>query len=540
MVQDGAARVAPPERLPGETLSDEVVSGEVLSDEVPSGEVPSGEVLLAVRGVSKSFGPTRALQAVSIEGRAGSVHAVLGENGAGKSTLMKVMAGVLAPDEGEVVLRGAAVRFRDPAAARDAGISTIFQEFCLLPNLSIAENLFLGREREDGRTLGRTEMRERVAAALRSLDLDLDPDMPVGALGVGDQQMVEIAKGVLGEADVFIFDEPTAALASHEVDTLFALIRRLAAGGKAIFYISHRLDEIFALCDTVTVMKDGERVVTLPTAETDHDRVVAAMVGRPLSQLFPPRAERTGRALLVAEALRGRDVPPVALSLHAGEIVGIAGLEGQGQHALMRLLAGFAPATGGTLRLGEADVTASGARARMAAGLGFVPESRKDDGLFPSLDVLANMEAAATARSGLFAWVPSARRRVDAVMGDLNVKAVSARQNVMALSGGNQQKVVLGRWLVSDTRVLLCEEPTRGVDVRAKREIYLRLRALADAGRAVLATSRELLELIGLCDRILVIRGGALVAEFAGGEADEATLLQAALPGADAPARDAA
>ena len=499
-----------------------------------------GEVLLAVRGASKSFGPTRALSDMSIEGRAGSVHAVLGENGAGKSTLMKLMAGVLAPDAGEVMLRGAPVSFRDPAAAREAGISTIFQEFALLPNLSIAENLFLGRERERGRALARSEMRDRVAGTLRALHLDLAPDMPVGTLGVGDQQMVEIAKGVLGDADVFIFDEPTAALAAHEVETLFALIRRLAADGKAVFYISHRLDEIFALCDTITVMKDGEHVVTLPTAETDHDRVVEAMVGRPLAQLFAPRAERLGETLLVAEGLRGESVPPIDLSLREGEIVGIAGLEGQGQHGLMRLLAGFAPATGGSLRLGKTDVTALDARARMAAGLGFVPESRKDDGLFPSLDILANMESAATARSGLFAWVRGRRARVDAVMDDLNVKATSARQNVMALSGGNQQKVVLGRWLVCDTRVLLCEEPTRGVDVGAKREIYLRLRELADDGRAVLVTSRELLELIGLCDRILVIRERALVAEFAGGEADEAALLQAALPGATGTARVAA
>ncbi|MEW9807881.1 sugar ABC transporter ATP-binding protein [Mesorhizobium sp. ZMM04-5] len=484
-----------------------------------------------------SFGAVQALKAMQLVGHAGKVHAVMGENGAGKSTLMKLLSGVYRPDSGTIRLNGEVMSFDHPRDAQDAGISTIFQEFSLLPNLSVAENLFLGREVENGRTLSAGAMRRRTVEALAELDLRIDPDRRVGSLSVGQQQMVEIAKGVVADASVFIFDEPTAALASHEVETLFALIRRLTARGKCVFYISHRLSEVFAICDDVTIMKDGAFVLRVPTAETTVDEVIRGMVGRPIEELFESRAEALGPILLASEALVGERAPaPLSLRIHEGEIVGIAGLEGQGQQQLMRLIAGFDPVRSGTLELAGRPIGGRTARQRMAAGIGFVPESRKDDGLFLSLDIGANMTTAAIARRPLLSWVPHLGARIADVMKRLAVKAPDAKTPVVDLSGGNQQKVVLGRWLLAGARVLLCEEPTRGVDVGAKREIYRQLREFTREGRGILVTSRELPELIGLCDRLLVIRNGAIVAEMDARDATEDELLRSALPAVESEA----
>lgn len=487
--------------------------------------------LIEVDGLSKRFGSSVALSDMRLVGLAGKVHAVVGENGAGKSTLMKILSGVHKPDAGSIRIGGVPVHFSHPRDAHRAGISTIFQEFSLLPNLSVTENLFLGRERENGRRLPRAELRARARAALSALDLSIDPDRRVGALGVGDQQMIEIAKGVIAEARIFIFDEPTAALASHEVETLFALIRRLASEQKTVFYISHRLSEVFSVCDDITVMKDGCFVTRALTGDTATEAVIAGMVGRPLEELFEPRNPDPGPALLEAEGLTSEEVPtPLTLTLHEGEIVGIAGLEGQGQQAIMRMLAGFTPATGGKLRIAGKAMQSASARARMSAGVGFVPESRKDDGLFLSLDIRANMEIAVHAGRSMAAPAANLDAPARDMMQRLAVKAASERALVSDLSGGNQQKVILGRWLIAGTRLLLCEEPTRGVDVGAKREIYARLRSFANGGAAVLITSRELPELIGLCDRIVIVREGGIVAEVPAAEASEASLLRAALP----------
>ncbi len=482
--------------------------------------------VISVSGLTKRFGATVALADMRLEGREGEIHALMGENGAGKSTLIKVLAGVHRPDAGTIRLEGRVIAPADPRAARAAGISTIFQEFSLLPNLSIEENFFLGAT-----PVPRGERRARARAALQRLGLDLDPGRAVAGLSVGQQQMLEIGKGLLAEARVFVFDEPTAALAAHEVDVLFDLIRGLAAEGKAVLYVSHRLNEVFALCDTITVMKDGAYVTTLARGETTQDAIIEAMVGRPLADFFPPRG-RPGGPLLVSSGLGGRHLAD--LTLHEGEILGVAGLEGQGQQELMRRLAGFAEAKGGSLTLGGARIEHLGARGRMARGLGFVPEDRKADGLFPSQDVHANLEIAATARRPFLGRARRLSKPVAGTIKRLGVKAASARQGVSDLSGGNQQKVVLGRWLIAGARVLLCEEPTRGVDIGAKRDIYDALRDFAAGGGGVLVTSRELTELIGLCDRIVVIRDGALVHDCPGEGATEDDLLRRALPGAAA------
>lgn len=488
---------------------------------------------IQISGLCKSFGPVRALHRMELIGLPGKAHAVVGENGAGKSTLMKILSGVVRPDSGSIMLNGRNLILHHPSDARRAGISTIFQEFSLLPNLSVSENLFLGRERENGKSLSRSERRERAAKALRRLDLAIDPDRRVGSLGVGQQQMVEIAKGVMADATIFIFDEPTAALASHEVDVLFSLISTLIHEGKTIFYVSHRLSEVFALCDDITILKDGTFVDRVPTCETNVDKVIEKMVGRPIAELFEAHASGTGPVLLQAEGYHSqRMATPVDLQIHRGEIVGIAGLEAQGQQELMRALAGFDDVRGGSLKLQDQDITNKGARQRLAFGIGFVPENRKDDGLFPSLDIAANMASARIARKRLFSWAPGNHGRIAQIMSKLAVKARDARTSVNDLSGGNQQKVVLGRWFLAGAQILLCEEPTRGVDIGAKREIYRQLRAFAREGHGILVTSRELTELIGLCDRLLVIRDGAIVDDVPAGGATEDSLLRAALPAA--------
>lgn len=468
---------------------------------------------------------------MQLTGLPGMCHAVVGENGAGKSTLMKILSGVVRPDKGRIVMDGEDLRLNHPLDARRAGVSTIFQEFSLLPNLSVAENLFLGREGDIGHAMTKTELAQRSEKALSELELNIAPDRRVGSLGVGQQQMVEITKGVLAEASVFIFDEPTAALASHEVDILFALIKRLKDDGKTIFYVSHRLAEISTLCDDITIMKDGEFVRCVPTALTNEDEVIEGMVGRPIAELFEARASSIGPVLLEAKGYQGQAMKrPVDLTVGTGEIVGVAGLEAQGQQELMRALAGFDQRRGGSLTLQGRDISDIKARQRIAAGIGLVPENRKDDGLFLSLDIADNMQSAQVARGGLFALTPSLGELTRDIMTRLAVKAPDARTPVSNLSGGNQQKVVLGRWLLAGAHVLLCEEPTRGVDIGAKREIYRQLRAFAQQGNGILVTSRELTELIGLCDRLLVIRDGGIVSDVPAEGATEDSLLRAALP----------
>jgi ribose transport system ATP-binding protein len=498
--------------------------------------------LLEVTGLTKAYAGVMCLDDVSLRGRAGSVHAVTGENGAGKSTLMKIIGGVVRPDKGSIRLRGAEVHFASPLDALRGGVSTVFQEFSLIENLTVAESLFLGHE--PSTWYGALDRGRMMRAARRVLDevgLDLDPRRFIASLTVAEQQMVEIARGVSANADVFVFDEPTAALGAEDVVKLKRLIRDLQAAGRLIFYISHRLDEIFDLCDTVTVLKDGRLVATRPVVGLDHDRLVAMMVGRNLEDYFPGAGTATSQpALRVTDLRRRNSSSPVSLAVNKGEIVGLAGLEGQGQREILRALAGAEPCAGVTMETFAAEGgvrrhdPARGVAAQVADGIVFIPEDRKKEGLYLSLAIDENMALGLYQRRGLGAVARSHGARVAEMMRMLRVKATSAAQPVGKLSGGNQQKVMLGRWLVSGARILLIEEPTRGVDVGAKAEIYAILRQfVAQDGGAILVMSREMNELIGLCDRILVIRDGGIVAGFAAGEATEESILRAAI--ADAP-----
>ena len=499
--------------------------------------------LIAMRGVCKAFGHTRAQHPVSLVGRAGTVHAITGENGAGKSTLMKLLAGVHAPDAGALLIHGQPVRLHSPAAARAAGISTVFQELTVLPNLTVAENLMLGREPTRLGWLQRGRMLAEAQAVLERIGITLDPQRPCGSLSIGEQQLVEIAKGVSTDASVFIFDEPTAPLNRAEVDKLEALIHALKAQGKLVFYISHRLDEIFRLCDTVTVLKDGQHVATEPIAALTHDRLITLMVGRPLQALFPPRAT-VPPGQDAAIALQVRSITPVAggpsasLVLRRGEIVGMGGLEGQGQREILRALAGvLRPQACDILRqgTGAADGPArpfdprEGVVRVVRQGVGLIPEDRKLEGLYLDLPIADNMWLGALRGLGLVRAAPRDPGLVARIAERLQLRAGSLAQDASELSGGNQQKVMIGRWLAAGVDTLLIEQPTRGVDVGAKAEIYNLLRAFVQQGGAVLALSSDLLELIGLCDRILVVRAGTIVGDVPADTATEESLLALAL-----------
>lgn len=490
-----------------------------------------------VRGVGKSFGETRALHQVSLAAHGGSVHAVTGENGAGKSTLMKLLAGVHAPDAGELLLDGVPLHFRSPAQARAAGIAIVFQELTVIPTLSVAENIYLGNEPVRGGRLDAKAMAAGARELLARVGVRLDVRVPCGNLSIAQQQMVEVAKGLSLDARVFIFDEPTAALNREEVERLAALIAQLKAQGKVVLYISHRLQEIFRFCDVVTVLKDGRLVDTCETAALTPDKLVALMVGRPLQALFPPRrAPRDARLCLDVQSLVLRSGSAfVLLQVHAGEIVGLAGLEGQGQRELMRTLAGvLAPAAGRVKKLRPDGVATAyepsrGASHCVAAGVGFIPEDRKGEGLYLSLPIADNLRLGVLQGRRLWQRAPEAGSALRSIYGQLQLVACGLGQEVGSLSGGNQQKVMLGRWLLAQVDLLLIEQPTRGVDIGAKAEIYKQLRRYCEQGGAVVVTSGELPELIGLADRLLVMREGELVAELPAEGATEEGVLSLAL-----------
>ena len=491
--------------------------------------------LIEMQSISKAFGSSRVLRDVTLRLRPSSVHALMGENGAGKSTLMKILAGVHRSDEGRILKDGKPLHLPSPREALAAGISTVFQELSLLPNLTIAENMFLGREPLlRGGGLDRRRMRAETVAALAELDLKLDPDQLVSTLTIAERQFVEIAHGIKADASVLILDEPTAALNAADVEVLNRSIRRLRAEGRAIVYISHRMDEIFSICDEVTVLKDGQYVDTRAIRDVTPDGLIAMMVGRELSDLFPARAASLGKPVLELSGFRTtQKARAFDLTLHQGEILGLAGLEGQGQQRIMRALIGRHTPAGGTLRLhGQAlkfPSVASGIRTMARLGLGFVPEDRKEEGLMLGLSVAANLVIGLHAEKPTFAPARSLKGVVQRMTDALRIKTASPTMPVASLSGGNQQKVLLGRYLARKVKVLVIEEPTRGVDIGAKSEIYALLRDFAQAGGAVLVTSRETVELIGLCDRLAVVHGDTVVAELPANQASEHSILAAAL-----------
>jgi rhamnose transport system ATP-binding protein len=475
--------------------------------------------LLQVRGIEKTFPGVRALSGVSFDVRAGEVHALLGENGAGKSTLIKIISGVYQPDVGSILVDGREVQFASPDDARRAGVATIYQELLLFPELSVAENIFLGHAPLAG--AGRIDwraMRVQAELLLSSLEIDdLSADEIVGALSVGNRQRVEILRALSHDARILIMDEPTAALTESDVSRLFDVVRRLKRRGVGVVYISHRLDEIFTIADRVTVLRDGAFVDARQVADTNAGELVQMMVGRRIDNLFPKVVAPVGRAVLEAKHIVRRPMTKsVSLAVRAGEIVGLAGLVGSGRSELAQTLFGITPAESGEIKLMGESVTINSPEDARSRGIAYVPEDRGVQGLVRPMSVLHNFSLAAlgSLSRGGFIDRGAERRMAEQGVRRFSVKTSTVEEIAGRLSGGNQQKIVLGKWLANSPKLLILDEPTRGIDVGAKAEIHRLMCELAGAGVAILMISSELPEVLGMSDRVLVMREGRLVAEF--------------------------
>jgi ribose transport system ATP-binding protein len=493
---------------------------------------------LELRGILKRFPGVLALNGVSLDVGAGEVHALIGENGAGKSTLIKVIAGVYQSDAGEIRIDGRPASIRNPHRAQALGISTIFQEFTLAPDMTVAENIFLGREPLRIPALSivdRREMIRRTRDVLAVLDPHIDPDAPVRHLGVAQQQMVEIAKALSLDARLIIMDEPTATLTSHEIDRLFGAIDRLKRRGVAVLYVSHRLDEVKAICDRATILRDGAYVATVPVASTTIDEMIRLMVGRDLKDKFPKIATTPGEEVLRVEQLSRRDVlHGVSFSVRHGEIVGIAGLVGSKRTETARAIFGADPVDSGRIYLHGKLVKVGTPADAIAHRIALVPEDRKRHGIFASLSVWENVVISALrqfSRKGILD-LRREKQRAQEFVSSLRIMTPDLDKRVLDLSGGNQQKVVIAKWLNTHAEVFLFDEPTRGIDVGGKIEVYRLMGELLARGAAIVMISSELPEILGLSDRILVMRDGRICGEFDRADATEEKILNCALRGA--------
>jgi ribose transport system ATP-binding protein len=502
----------------------------------PSGVADAHTNMLTVTGVSKSFPGVKSLKKVDFTAKGGEIHALVGENGAGKSTLTKIISGAYFPDEGEITLNGEKVSWTGPGDAQSAGIHVIYQELVLFPELTVAENVFINDQplTRFG-IIDYNIMARRADDVLRRLGAHIDVDQRVKHLTVADQQMVEIARAFIGSVKVLILDEPTAVISGVEVDLLFERLLALRAAGVAIIYISHRLEEIYRIADQVTVLKDGVRIGTLPVAAVDRDKLISMMVGRPLTDVFPPRAPKQPDApiLLRAENVSvGSRVKAASFSLRRGEVLGLAGLVGSGRTELAQAVFGGLPFDTGTVEIDGKVFTKTSPHTSIAEGVGLLTEDRKGEGLLMQLSIAANISAPRLSDvcRGLFIS-PNMENRIAAKeMAKFSVAAPGPQTTISGLSGGNQQKVLFSRWVRTCRRVLLLDEPTRGVDVGAKVEIYKIIRQLADEGYAILMISSELLEIVGICDRTLVMCEGVIAGELNGGAITEEAIMAMALP----------
>jgi rhamnose transport system ATP-binding protein len=482
------------------------------------------EAAVALAHITKSFTGLKVVKDVSFDVRPGEVHALLGENGAGKSTLIKIMAGLYQPDEGEIAVNGTPTKFATPRDAHVAGIATVHQELLLFPELTVAENMFLGQTPKT--KLGMLDwpaMRSRARALLDSLDSpELDIDAKVGTLSVANRQRVEIARSLSQDARVVIMDEPTAALADADVARLMDIVRRLKSRGVAIVYVSHRMPEIFALADRVTVLRDGARVGTKDIGEVDEGVLVNMMVGRVIDRLYPKKLGESGASILELREISHRSaVRDISFELRRGEILGIAGLVGSGRTELALTIFGITPATSGTILLEGKPVRIGSPEAARDLGIAYIPEDRGTQGLIRTQTIAENVALANLKKltRGLFIDAAKLLRSARQAIERFGIKARGPQQVVRELSGGNQQKVVLSKWLSTDPRILIMDEPTRGIDVGAKAEIHQLMRKLAGEGMAILMISSELPEVLGMSDRVLVMNGGKIVAGFGEGEA---------------------
>ena len=488
--------------------------------------------ILALAGVSKAFGAVRALRDVSIELYGGAVHALAGENGAGKSTLVKILAGVHRPDAGAVLLDGEPVDFHGPGDAQDAGLAVIYQEPTLFPDLSVAENIFMGRQpRARLGRIDRRAARTRAGELFARLGVELDPDRPARGLSIADQQIVEIAKALSRDARVLVMDEPTAALTGAEVERLFGVARALRGQGKALLFVSHRLEEIFALCQSVTTLRDGALIATEEVAGLTPDDLVRRMVGRELGALFPKQPTTPGDEVLsVARLTREGVFTDVSFGVRSGEIVALAGLVGAGRSEVARAVFGVDRYDAGRVEVAGTRLPVASPTAAMAAGLALVPEDRRQQGLVMDESIARNValtQLRSLRRGPLISRRLERDRAADWAI-RLRLKYTRLSDAVGVLSGGNQQKVVLAKWLATRPSVLIVDEPTRGIDVGTKAEVHRLLSELAAEGLAVLMISSDLPEVLGMADRVLVMHEGRLVAEIPRAEATEESVMAAA------------
>ncbi len=490
---------------------------------------------LRFNGIGKEFPGVKALAQISFEARPREVHALMGENGAGKSTLLKILGGAYLPSSGTLQIGEQTMDFKSAADSIASGVAVIHQELHLVPEMSVAENLFLGHLPTRFGVVNRSQLRKQALACLKGLADEIDPDEKLGRLSLGQRQLVEIAKALSRGAHVIAFDEPTSSLSAREIDRLMAIITRLRDEGKVVLYVSHRMEEVFRICNAVTVFKDGRYVRTFDDMSAlTHDQLVTCMVGRDIQDIYDYRPREQGDVALKVDGLLGPGLrEPVSLAVHKGEILGLFGLVGAGRTELFRLLSGLTRSTAGSLELCGQTLQLRSPRDAIAAGVLLCPEDRKKEGIIPLSSVAENINISARGAHSTFGWLLRdgwEKGNADQQIKAMKVKTPNAEQKIMYLSGGNQQKAILGRWLSMPMKVLLLDEPTRGIDIGAKSEIYQIIHNLAASGIAVIVVSSDLMEVMGISDRILVMSEGALTGELTRDQADEARLLQLALP----------
>ena len=490
------------------------------------------EYILELKKISKSFSGVEVLHEVSFSLRPGEVHALLGENGAGKSTLVKIITGVHQPDKGEILLNGEPVHFKDARESRQAGIAAIYQELSLFPDLDVAENIFVGRQ---PLTFGgRVDWRKLYAEAgklLESLGVKLDLKQKARTLSIAEQQMVEIARAFSINARILIMDEPTSSLTLHEVDDLFRLVRRLREEGTAVIFISHRLEELYALADRVTVLRDGSYVGTKPMNDVSRDDLIRMMVGRTITNLFPKQDVAAGDVILKVENLtRAGSFYDVNFELRRGEILGLAGLVGAGRTNVARAIFGVEPPTGGRIQIAGREVAITSPQQAIKLGLAYVPEDRQLHGLIPTMPLTPNISLPMLPHYAQMGWLQDKLERKSAYEAaiQMEVRANNVWQLARELSGGNQQKVVLAKWLSTNPRILILDEPTRGIDVGTKAAVHGLMSKLASEGLAILMISSELPEILGMSDRVIVMREGHVTGHFSRAEATQENIISAA------------
>ncbi|MEH7127489.1 sugar ABC transporter ATP-binding protein [Neobacillus drentensis] len=492
--------------------------------------------VIEMKGISKAFSGNRVLDQVDFQLLRGEIHALMGENGAGKSTLIKILTGIYERDAGKVFIKGKEVHFKNPKEAEQMGIAVIHQELNIIPYLTVYENMFLGKELTVGR-FGITrdkEMKKKTKEYLDRLGIEIDPNTEAGNLSVGQQQMIEIARAVAANTEVLIMDEPTAALTDREIEALFKVIDSLKKQGVGIVYISHRMEEIFQICDRISVLRDGQFIDSKEVAKTNFDEIVKLMVGRQLGERFPERNTKIGQERFKVENLTSKgSFENISFSVHQGEIVGVAGLMGAGRSEIMQAIFGYRALDGGKMFIDGKEVTIKSPYEAITAGIAFVTEDRKSQGLILDLSVRENLSITTLDKISNKSVVSSKTEisLVNEMIEKLHVKTSGREISVKSLSGGNQQKIVIGKWLGIHPKILILDEPTRGVDVGAKKEIYQLMNDLTKQGVSIIMVSSELPEILGMSDRVLVIHEGKLANVLNKSEATQENIMQSATGG---------